>query len=72
MSVKLSKGALSNRGKSAVSAVKCKLKWLRNAAVGVGVATLVLSIDTEEAKKVVALRGPTRPKLTVRMTCIGS
>jgi hypothetical protein len=47
--------------------VSVKLKWLRNATV---VATLVLSIDKEVAKKVVALWGPTRPKLTVQMTCI--
>ena len=51
--------------------VSVKLKWLRNATVEIGVAMLVLSIDTEEAKKVVALWGPTRPNFTVRMTCIG-
>ena len=68
MSVKLSKGAPSNRGKSAMSAAKCQCK--------VKVASECnsrnwLSTETEETEKFVALWGPTRPNLTVRMTCIG-
>ena len=66
MSVKLSKGAPSNRGKSAVSAVKCKVKVASECNSRSWRCHARLSIDTEEAKKVVTLRGP-RPKLTVRM-----